>query len=49
MFKYIVDVSNISTSGDFYNVNKLPDDLLPEHRELIQEAVGYFNQQGQTS
>ena len=48
MYKYIVNVSGVSTSGEFYDVNALPDDLLPEHRELIHESVVYFNKQGQT-
>jgi len=43
VFKYIVDVTDIQTSGDFYAINSLPEDLLAEHRVMIKEAVDLFN------
>jgi len=42
IFKHFVDVTDVSTSGEFYNTQYLPDDLLPEHKEMINEAVGLF-------
>ena len=42
IFKHLVDVTDVSTSGEFYSTQYLPDDLLPEHKEMINEAVGIF-------
>jgi hypothetical protein len=42
LFKYIVDVTGILTSGTFYNVNSLPQNILPEHALMIQQAVKQF-------
>ena len=45
LFKYLVDVTNIATGGDFYDVTALPDDVLPQHRDMMLEAVKQFKRE----
>jgi len=45
LFKYIVDVTDVVTSGDFYDTTTLPDDVLPQHRDMMLQAVNHFKQE----
>jgi len=45
LFKYIVDVTDIQTDGEFHDTKSLPDDVLAQHKEMILAAVGHFNQE----
>lgn len=45
IFKNIIDVTGVSTSGEFYDIKTLPEDILVEHKVMIKEAVDIFNKQ----